>query len=1097
MKSVCFKVGILISFFLVAFTALSQTGKISGRVVSGDDNKPLEGVSVLVKGKNAGTQTNTSGAFSIDAGPGDILIISSTGYAPREVPVNNSNELEIALTTDAAKLGEVVVVGYGTQSRRNVTSSISKLDSKVLENAPRSNIGSALQGTVSGLQVVNASGQPGAAPVILLRGGASINNPGGPLVVVDGTIRSYNDIAPEDIASIDLLKDAASTAIYGARANNGVILITTKQGRAGTSQINYKFTSGYNRRRAGYNYLNAKDFIYYSRLGNINSGISLATANGTRGMGIPANAADSASFDIRQYSAANDYLLKMGWDTVGDPYGGTIIFRDHGGEVEDLVFNNTNTQDHYLNFTGGNDKGKYYAGFNYYKEGGIIVGSDYKRYSANLNGSYRVKPNIEISTGVILSTSSQLGVNGSEVNNLFRNLSLWPTFNPWLDSAKTKPNPGNGINDGNPLYWLGKTVRSNYLNRTTINGSLKWDLLPGLFVKLTGSGYLEQTFTESFTKATQSYAQVFSNPPAFNTTRPASSFSRRDFQQTYNGLFNYSKTFQKHSVTAMLAAEYYAFRRTRMQVSGTNAPTDDVPTVNASTTFAPGSNFSDKVEQSVLSQFGNLSYNYDQKYLLNLVFRRDGISSISKDNRWGFFPGMSAGWNVHREAFFRNSGIAHFISTLKPRVSYGVNGNIAGLGFYDVQGIYASQGNYNGSAGFLNTALVNNDLKWEKSKTTDIGADVGFLNDRFTVLFDYYKRKTSDLLTSIPLPSYIGFGSSTTNLGTFQNQGYEFTLNANVLRLSNGLNLTVGANASLNKNKILKLPFNGNENNRQGGFQIYDPASGGLVWVSGLQEGQSLGAIYAFKQVSIFRDDAEIARIAGNRRDLIAQISGPNITFGSGKITPGDVNWMDIDKNDTIDTRDQVYIGNINPKWTGGFTTNLSYKGFSIYTRFEFALGHTIYNDLVARTLGEYQGTFNFIDWQKRAWSPSNPGADIPKVYSADQRNAPQGKKNYTRGNNASASLNSNNSRFYEKGDYLASREITLSYDFSRSLLTNTRILSHARIFVSGNNLFYLTKFSGPTPEPPVAPGTSTVNGIYQGTYPTPRNYVLGVQVTF
>ncbi|HWJ90950.1 MAG TPA: hypothetical protein VNR87_07545 [Flavisolibacter sp.] len=192
-----------------------------------------------------------------------------------------------------------------------------------------------------------------------------------------------------------------------------------------------------------------------------------------------------------------------------------------------------------------------------------------------------------------------------------------------------------------------------------------------------------------------------------------------------------------------------------------------------------------------------------------------------------------------------------------------------------------------------------------------------------------------------------------------------------------------------------------------------------------------------------------------------------------------------------------MYIGNINPKWTGGFTTNLSYKGFSIYTRFEFALGHTIYNDLVARTLGEYQGTFNFIDWQKRAWSPSNPGADIPKVYSADQRNAPQGKKNYTRGNNASASLNSNNSRFYEKGDYLASREITLSYDFSRSLLTNTRILSHARIFVSGNNLFYLTKFSGPTPEPPVAPGTSTVNGIYQGTYPTPRNYVLGVQVTF
>lgn len=277
-----------------------------------------------------------------------------------------------------------------------------------------------------------------------------------------------------------------------------------------------------------------------------------------------------------------------------------------------------------------------------------------------------------------------------------------------------------------------------------------------------------------------------------------------------------------------------------------------------------------------------------------------------------------------------------------------------------------------------------------KSTTIDIGVDIGILNDRFTLIFDYYDRKTSDLLTNLQLPSYIGFGSVRTNLGTFQNQGYEVAIKANLLQNSNGLNWNVSANASYVKNKILKLPSNGNDKNRQGGLQVYDPKVGAVVWVGGLQEGESLGDIYGYQQVSIFRDAAELAKTAGTRYDAVANISGPNSSAGIGKITPGDVNWLDVDKNDTIDSRDQVFLGNINPKWTGGFSTSLSYKGLSLYAQFEFALGHTIYNDLVARTLGNYQGTFNYIEMQKDAWSPANLDSDIPKVYSADQRSAPQ-----------------------------------------------------------------------------------------------------------
>jgi TonB-linked SusC/RagA family outer membrane protein len=1086
---------VLLAALLLQLATFAQTKTISGKI-TGPDGEALPGVSVSVQGGQS-VQTGPDGSFTLQASPGARILFSSVGFAPQTVTLNNESSLTILMSREEKKMDEVVVIGYGTQSRRNVTTSIAKLDKEVLASAPRGNIGGALQGSVPGLQVVNGTGQPGAAPQILLRGGASINNPGAPLVVVDGVIRSFNDIPSEDIASIELLKDAASTAIYGARANNGVIIITTKQGRSGKAEISYKFVGGYNQRRDIYNYFDAKDYIYYNRLGNLNSGRTLSQVNSSRGYGIPASRADSAAFDIRKFDGTNAHLLNLGWDTVGDPYGGTIIFKDHGGEVEDLVFRNTYTQDHYVNVTGGNDKGKYFASFDYYTEDGIIVGSKYKRYSGNINGSYKVRPNVEVSTGVNMSTASNYGTIGGEINTLYRSMAIWPTFNPWIDSAKTQPNPGNGSSDGNPLYWLSRLQRKNEVNRITANAAVKWDLLPGLYVRATGNAYLFEQLDQSFQKSTQNYTNLFTNPPSFaSTSRQSYALWQRSFQQQYNAVINYTKTIaDRHSVGAMLGTEFFGTKAYDMQVLGTNAPTDDIPTVNASTTFVAGNNYTNESEYRILSTFGRLTYDYDNRYLLTGVFRRDGVSSLASGNRWGFFPGMSAGWNVHNEAFFQNLGLDKYISTFKPRVSYGENGNVAGLGRYEVQGGYGGQGLYNGAATFLNTSMINGDLRWEKSRTVDVGLDLAFLRNKITVIFDYYNRKTGDLLTNLSLPSYTGFGSFRTNLGTFQNKGIEVSVNANLVNQPNGFRLDLGGNASFVKNKILELPFNGNEANRQGGLQVYDPKQGRVVWVGGLQEGRSMGDIYAFQQVSVFANGEEIVKEANTRRDLIAQIGGPGVNYGSGKITPGDVNWLDVDRNDTIDSRDQVYMGNIYPKWTGGFSANLGYKNLSLYTRFEFATGHTIYNDLVARTLGNYQGTFNYFDLQKEAWSPTNTRTDVPKVYYADQVAAPLGKKNYTRSNNANGVLNSNNSRFYEKGDYLALRELTLSYEFSRGLLAKTGVLSQSRVYVSVNNLFYLTKFSGPSPEPPVSGGVTT--GIYAGTYPTPKTYVLGVQVSF
>lgn len=1092
MKETYFKLIRLSLPMLLLFATISAFAQqtITGKVTDAS-GQGIPSVTVMIKGTKNGTSTSPAGAYSIKANKGDVLVFSFTGYLSQEISIQEQSSINIKLLEDSKGLDEVVVVGYGTQNRRSVTNSIAKLDKEVLANTPRSNAASALQGTVPGLQVVTASGQPGAAPSILLRGGASINSPGAPLVIVDGVIRSLSDISSENIESIETLKDASATAIYGARANNGVILVTTKTGKSGSSQIAYKFTGGYNQERKGYNYMGAGDYIYYTRLGYLNAGRTLAQANASRGLGLSTNAADLASFDIRTYVPGTT-VLPAGWQVLNDPYGGQIMYKDHGGEVEDLVFQNTYTKDHYVSASGGNDKGKYFAAFDAFNEDGVIVGSKYKRYTGDINGSYKIKPNLEISSGVTLSTSSQLGTIGGEVNTLYRSLAIWPTFNPWIDEAKTVANPGNSASDGNPLYWLGRLDRSNEVNRVVANAAVKWDIIPGLYFKATGNAYLFETLDQSFQKSTQTYAQIFANSGS-STTRTSSSTFGRDFQTQYNGILNYTKSFGKHNFNVMGGGEYFDVKSYGSQVLGQNAPTDDIPTANASTTFAAGNNYTTRTEYKIQSAFGRFAYDFDQKYLFTAVFRMDGASSLAKDNRNGFFPGISAGWNVHREAFFKNSKISQVISSLKPRISYGQNGNIAGLGRYETQGVYSLQGNYNGSAGFLNTGIINSDLRWEKSKTTDLGLDMGLLNDRITVIFDYYNRKTSDLLTNLDLPSYTGFSSFRTNLGTFQNKGVEIGVDARIISKGD-LKLNAGANASFVKNKILQLPFNGNANNRQGGLQIYDPAVGQVVWVGGLQEGQPLGNIYGYHQVSIFKDAAEIAAVAGNRTDAIAGITGPNLPAGTnGRITPGDVNWEDVNGDNIIDSRDQVYLGNIYPKWTGGFNFNASYKGFGLYNRWDFALGHTIYNDLVARTLGNYQGTFNYIDLQAQAWSPTNTDTDIPKVYYADQ--VAGSKQNYTRANNGNAVLNGNNSRFYEKGDYLCLREVTLSYDLPKGLLQKSKFFNNAKIYVTGSNLLYITKFSGPSPEPPVSGGTIT--GIYSGTYPTPRTFIMGVQLGF
>ena len=1070
----------------------SQNLTIKG-VVLDETGQSVIGATVLEEGTENGTITNLDGEFFLTVAKGKSLVISYIGFETQRIRVVNEKQLKIILHEDSELLDEVVVVGYGVKQKRStMTTAISKMDQKVLQNAALSNAAQALQGTVSGLRVTNTSGAPGSAPTIVLRGGAGIESAGSPLVVVDGVVRSMSDINPSDIESIQVLKDAASTAIYGARANNGVILVQTKKGKAGHTQVSYKFKGGMNFARKGYEYMDAENYIRFGRLGRMHSGGSITDIDNTRGYGAVYGANNPEQYSIR-YLDGNENLLQEGWKQMTDPVTGRqIVFKDYGTTLRDEVYKDPAfTQDHYLSFNGGSEKGTFAASLGYYSEDGTVKGTEYRRFSGTLNGNYKVLPILNIKGGVSFSTSTAPELYYDDMADLFERMqSMEPTWKPFFDDGS--PNYGYGKRDGNPLYWLDKLTNKNNTRKTTLN--IGADLEPvkdKLFLRENSSIYYEDYTRELFDKEYRDYWNV-------NTERKASFAYQRTIQQQHSVQLEYTDTFKEnHNFSAMLGGEYFENQYTEYSGSGQGAPFDDIPTINASGNKNMTA-YSYREGYRIASFFGRVTYDYKRRYLFTAVARYDGISRLS-DNRWGFFPGVSAGWNIHEETFFHNSPIANVVSTLKPRISYGINGNVNGISNYDVYGLYGQASGthpYNGVNGILNTAVINSQLRWEKSKSFEAGLDLGFLNNRFNLILDYYNRTTSDLLTDVNLPGYTGFDSFKTNLGTLRNSGFEVEGNLNLITNPKGFNWNFSFNASYVFNKIVKLPDNGNENNRQGGSQVWDPASQQVIWVGGYQEGHTLGDIYAYQQVKILRDENEVAQLAGNRIDMIAGLYGPNVSeadrqrYGLTKpIEAGDVLWADLNGDNVIDQLDRVKVGNIYPKWTGGFSTTLSYKNVSLYGRFDFAVGHTILNMVAMRSIGQSVGFKNIIADGLDCWTAENPDTDLPKSYYDDSTN----KKNIYRDTAGSdiTSVDNRSSRFYEKGDYLALRELTLSWKLPAKWISKIHI-TDASLYVTGQNLFYITGYSGTSPEAPlVYPGVDT------GRYPTPRTVLVGASVSF
>jgi TonB-linked SusC/RagA family outer membrane protein len=1071
---------------LCSFGALAQT-TIRG-VVKDAKGIPMVAVTVNEKGTTNATTTGNDGSYSISVSSNNAtLAFSYTGYTAQEIALKGKTTLDVTLAEDDSKLTEVVVVGYGKQSREKLTTAITKLDQRTLENVPYPSPLSALQGAIPGVRVQSWSGQPGVAPRIILRGGTTINNPNGaaPLYIVDGVIRNnLDDVAPDDIESLNVLKDAAATSIYGARASNGVVLVTTRSGREGTARISYGYDL--NVADAGsqlVDYIDGGDYIKYMRQAVMWTGVKVAPATTIGRLTAPSaygtgnDLTKNTAYTTQYLTPANQHKLNEGWQQVQDPYDPTKTIIYKNTDYQDLTYKTAISHNHYLSASGGTEKARFAGSVGYLDAEGVARNSDYRRLTASFNSSLQLRKNLRIDGRVLYSNADYLFVTADPTaqfsvlaNNFARSAALPGTAKYTFEDGTLAPGQSNSA--GNPDYYQdGPAAPRNKYNRQklTIAVGGKWDLLPGLSFDPQVSHYQEQLFGRTFQPS------FLSNVTTLNTQRLTSQFYSNLRTWQADAVLTYTKAFGGHNLEAKAGYSYYKRTEYNVTANGEGASTDLIPTINAAATpRAPTGGETEFVTEGL---FGRINYDYESRYLLSLTARYDGASNLGATNRTGFFPGAGIGWNMHKEKFWDAMPVV--INSFKIRASYGENGNIQNLSDYGWQGLYNIGARYNGGGSIVPGAIPNPDLRWEETRVLDIGFDLGLFKNRITLVFDYYDRVTENLITNVILPSSSGYGSTSTNNGSVGNKGLEVDLNLNVLRPESKLQWQVNLNAAKVKTKVLKLPNNGVPGNRIGGIQFWDPNSKSIIFVPGFgagaafgqptsfMEGYALGDMYARRLLGVYATDAEAANAPvddGTAADAVTPANGRK-KYG------GDANWQDMNGDGLINDADVYKVGNMFPTVTGGFSNYLTYKNFSLNIRTDFTLGHTIFNYARAFADGQLQGdllpTKDFIE---KSWKKQGDITMTPRYLFQNSQG------NITKSD-----------QYYEKGDFLCLREITIGYTIPAAVLKKAKITAF-KLHVTGNNLYYFTKFKGPVPED---------GGADAGRYPLPRNLTIGANITF
>ena len=1074
---------LVISFFGVSSYA---QGRVSGEsvvrgVVSDATGAPLPGATVQIQGTREGVSTDLNGAYSIRARQGDVLVFSFVGMLPEEVRVGAAAVINMTLKDDSELLEEAVSIGYGFQKRSLLTNSITKVSSEEFEHSPQQSAIAQLQGKVPGLSVQMTTGQPGDVGQMFIRGGTTTGvNGDTPLIIVDGVVsqdkRSIADINPADIESIEVLKDAASTAIYGARAANGILIVTTKSGTKGAPKINFRYTFGVDQQPKKLDLMNAKEYIYTTRMAIANDPLALDSEkarflSGTFGMST-GNAWDTANtteyLDVYISNYGQDFVADLlenkGWQTLVDPVTGRkLIFYDT--DFQKATYQNALKHEYEFNVSGGDDRFTYYASLRHLNQEGIVRGTYYKNYSATFNSSYKATDKLLFQSKALLNFADRNQMSNT-VNSLERGMFMPPTYRLYYENGL--PAEGEGMSSFRPReyenYYKTRYGFSNQY-RFGFQFGAEWSILPGL--KLIPTVYY--TSTEGISGTFEAL-----NATTGTAIRPATENHNHDHHIQAETILNYDKKIKRHHLNVVAGSTWSHDHARYMTGEGSGAPSDLIPTLNATADSTQRAT-STHTNEAMLSYFGRVNYDYDGKYLASVSLRADGSSRFADNHRWGYFPGVSAGWNVHKEPFF--SSLSRVMNKFKLRASYGQAGNNS-LSLANTRGQYSVTGTtYLNEVGILNSTLANADLVWETTESYDVGVDLGFFNSRLELIVDLYDKITRDRLYDKNIPTTTGFSTIKTNYGDIGTKGLEVELNA-VPVSTRDFTWNLGFNFTWFRTIVLKLPENGKDKNRINGKVIYDPVTGSDIEVGGLAEGERFGTRYAYHYLGVYQTDAEAAM-------------APYDENASGrKKYAGDAIWEDRNGDGYINVKDMVFMGYIRPDRLGGLTNEFRWKNLTARVITEFAMGHSICNSSLGFSLASGRNNYNiYRAAMTDCWTPENTDAKYPRF--SPRSDVDYTVRNFHRANEGLGSSTTgavNNSVFFHKGDYLAFREVSLAYNLPQKI-TRKMHISGLQLFGGIYNLGYLTAYDGLTPE--------VYSGSDFGSYPRPREFSMGINLSF
>ena len=980
----------------------AQTRTITGQISAADSKETLPGATVLIKGSSRGTSTDINGKFSLQVEPADlVLVISFVGYQQQEVTIGNQAFINILLEPSKVMLSELVVIGYGTVRKSDLTGAVGSIKAKDLTKVTSLNAEQGLQGKVTGVQVTSTSGAPGATPAVRIRGVGTFNN-SSPIYVVDGVILdNISFLNSADIASMEVLKDASATSMYGSRGSNGVILITTKSGSTNVEKTNFSY---------------------------------------------------SGEYSIQSLSKKIDLLDGKEFATIANEIPGDPNYNNVDAvpntDWQDLIFQTAPINNHQISAWGATKKTSYYIGIGYFNQKGIIDKSGYERVTLKLNNTYGLTDHLKLGNNITIAPYKQQ----NEPGVVFQAYRAWPTLEPYRADGSFAGVQGVG----NPLASI---EYNNSFNKG---------------IRAVGNMYLEATFLKNFVAKSSlgidaGYNKSESFSPAYTVLyydgtesmqkHSKSSLFKGSFESLtwlWENTLNYTKTIEKHSVNAVAgytmqnsSSEFLKNASEDILRDGSDFWYLEYTNLINPDNNGPMNGVDDGLYYSMISYLARANYTYDDKYIFTATFRRDGSSKFSSENRWSMFPSLAAGWNISNEAFMKD---LTQVTKLKLRASWGKIGNekitysdrfsltknnVTTLGIGDI--LYPGT-TYDKSG--------NPDLKWEVTSQTDIGLEIGAFKDRLTAEFDYYHRTTNDILVELSTPGYMGNGSGQKiryNAGEVMNRGFEANINWRDKIGEVGYN--IGFLASTIHNEVLSVG---------GSSGIDSLLYGGDIkgFLTQSREGLPIGAFYGYKTDGIFQNQAEL-----------------NAYPHTSDAGVGDLRRVDVNGDNIINDQDRTYIGSPIPKFILGFNAEVTYKHFDFSFSLQAQTGNKIYNAKEFIRPDAYNFEQHVMDrWTGEGTSNSEPRASF-------------GGYNYIPSD-----------KYIQDGSFMRLRSLVLGYTLPEKLISKLH-MQQFRVYVKGNNIYTLTKYTGYTPE--IGSGDVLSNGIDTGIYPVSSVYSFGVNLTF